>query len=90
MCKCLLIIGACLGLASCTPIEREVAEEGLEAIIELEQGASAPPYHNDPNDFTFAKQRHDDTNPATSYKNQRQYPSRKRTPGRCDSTYKDA
>ena len=108
--KCLLIIGTCLGLASCTPIEREVAEEGLEAIIEIEQGATAPPYHQEPNDFTFAHQKHDDTNPATQYKgrktskslyrpdtrghqaeaNYRQYPRRKGTPGRCDSTTKDA
>jgi len=31
--KCLLIIGACLGLSSCTPIEREVSEEIIEEVV---------------------------------------------------------
>lgn len=109
--KCFLIISAVLGLASCTPLEREVAEEGLEAVIELEQTPRAPRYERrEVEDITFARQKHDDTNPSTSYNgrktskslyrpdtrghqaeaNYRQYPRRKGTPGRCDSTTKDA
>ena len=71
--KCLLIIGACLGLASCTPVEREIAEE----IIIHECGASAPPYLHEPENLTFRAEKHDDTNSGTSYKNYRQYPPRK-------------
>ena len=71
--KSLLIIGACLALSSCTPIEREITEE----IILHECGASAPPYLHEPENITFRAEKHDDTNPATSYKNYRQYPPRR-------------
>jgi len=69
--KTLLIIGACLGLASCTPIREEIAD------IQLECGASAPPYLHEPENITFRAEKHDDTNPGTSYKNYRQYPPRR-------------
>ncbi len=72
----LLIIGACLGLASCTPIEREVSEEIIEEVVH-ECGATEPPHKRKPEHITFSAQKHDDTNPATSYKNYRQYPPRK-------------
>lgn len=74
--KCLLIIGACLGLSSCTPIEREVSEEILEEVVH-ECGATAPPFERKEENITWRAEKHDDTNPATSYKNHRQYPPRK-------------
>ena len=108
----LLIIGACIGLASCTPIEREVVEEGIEEIVEYEREAYAPPFPQGTIDDRTAAipLKPIDTNPATVYKgrktsktlyrpdtrgpqaeaNYRQYPRRKGTPGRCDSTHKDA
>lgn len=67
----LLIIGTCLGLASCTSIRQEVDD------IYYECGAVAPPYLHEPEDITFRAEKHDDTNPGTSYKNYRQYPPRK-------------
>jgi hypothetical protein len=39
--KSLLIIGTCLGLASCTPFEREVAEEVLHEASVAEQAVEA-------------------------------------------------
>ena len=65
--KRLLIIGACLGLASCMPIKREVVHEC---------GATAPPFERKDEYITWRAEKHDDTNPA-SYKNHRQYPPRR-------------
>ena len=70
-----LIIAACLGLASCTPIECEITEEAVEVFIEYEKGAKAPvPNPLDEEDKTGALIKNDDTTRA--YKNQRQYPPR--------------
>ena len=74
--KCLLIIGTSLGLVSCTPVEREVSEEIIEEII-LKCGATAPPFERREEHITWRAEKHDDTNPGTSYKNYRQYPPRK-------------
>ncbi len=72
----LLIIGTCLGLASCTPIEREITEEAVEVFIEYEKGAKAPEYVLMDEDRTGAFIKNDDT--SRSYRNKRQYPQRKR------------
>lgn len=47
------IIASCLGLVSCTPIERE--------IVEYELGATAPPKESDHKDVTRAFIKNDDT-----------------------------
>jgi hypothetical protein len=56
----LLIIGTCLGLASCTPIEREIAEEAVEIVCDYEKGATAPEKHKEEKDITGAFIKHDD------------------------------
>lgn len=81
--KISLIIGTCLGLAACTPFERELAEEVVEDVIEYEEGASAPapnPTYNNwtaPSDGHYTPShgmtKHDDTSRVS---NQRQYPPR--------------
>jgi len=70
------IITAFLACSSCTPIEREVSEEIIEEVIH-ECGATAPPYERKEECLTWRAEKHDDTNPATSYKNHRQYPPRR-------------
>jgi len=65
----------CFTLVSCTPIEREIAEEAVEVVIDFEKGVKAPvPNPLDEEDKTGALIKNDDT--SRSYKNQRQYPPR--------------
>lgn len=65
----------CFTLVSCTPIEREIAEEAVEVAIDFEKGVKAPvPNPLDEEDKTGALIKNDDT--SRSYKNQRQYPPR--------------
>lgn len=89
----LLIIGACLWLQSCTPIERQVAEEvaleGTECILHYmhDHGATAPrtcPVPPPGANFDSVKKQ-DDTKSSSKYSNKQQYPkSRKK-----DSDWRD-
>ena len=65
-----LIFITCLALISCTPIEREVVEEGIEEVVEYEREAYAPPFpQRGIDDRTAAiPLKPIDTNPATVYK----------------------
>lgn len=70
--KSLLIIGICVGLASCAKRECVFLEGTITAI--------SPKKHHEKDAGTVyvrhPKDKHDDTNPASRYKNQRQYPQR--------------